>query len=166
MLQLANCSELQWKINIRMCCNSPTAVNYNRKSIFCRICWQLNSGGLTEARGITHLLRKYYALALWEHLTCKTRHLVACSLQMNYPLGFLEESWSKSKLGIDALIRSLRKSKHGRIVSEALKDTEDLQKWKLQRGTLQESKAGNDVVNNPDRKQSFGEELSRKARNW
>jgi len=41
-----------------------------------------------------------------------------------------------------------------------------LQKSKLQRGTLQESKAGNDVVNNPDRKQSFGKDLSRKARNW
>ena len=64
------------------------------------------------------------------------------------------------------IIRSLKKSKHGRIVSEVLKSTEDLQKSKLQRGTLQESKAGNDVVNNPDRKQSFGEELSRKARNW
>ena len=59
----------------------------------------------------------------------------------------------------------MRKSKHGRIVLEDPKDTWELQKSKLQKGTLQEKKAGNDVINNPDRKQSFGEELPRKAGN-
>jgi len=34
VLQPAECCKLQEKINILVSCNSPSAVNYNRKSIF------------------------------------------------------------------------------------------------------------------------------------
>ena len=34
VLQLAECCKLQLKINILVCCNSPSAVKFNRKPIF------------------------------------------------------------------------------------------------------------------------------------
>ena len=34
VLQLAKCSKLRWRMNLMVCCNSPSPLNYIRKSIF------------------------------------------------------------------------------------------------------------------------------------